>query len=97
MRFGWYADLVKNKVAQNWRTSDIDPRIRSAKAVIVTFSILRDGSVPDRSIRVADSSGIGALDISARRAILDAAPFAQLPAEFSRSQADIEFKFELRR
>jgi periplasmic protein TonB len=96
-RFGWYAELVKNKVAQNWRTSDVDSRIRSAKAVIVTFTILRNGSVPERSVQVAESSGLGVLDLSAKRAIMDAAPFAQLPGEFSRNQVDIEFKFELRR
>jgi protein TonB len=96
-RFGWYADLVKNKVAQNWHTQDIDPRIRNAKAVVVTFTIQRDGSVPPRSVQVAESSGIGVLDISAKRAIIDASPFAQLPPQFSRNQADIEFRFELMR
>jgi protein TonB len=96
-RFGWYADMVRNKVSQNWRTEDIDTRIRSAKAVVLTFSIQRDGSVPPRSIQIAESSGIGAIDLSAKRAILEASPFAQLPGEFSRNSVDIEFRFEFLR
>jgi protein TonB len=96
-RFGYYADLVKNKVASRWRTTDIDPRIRAANPVIVVFTIRRDGSVPGSSVRIQQSSGIPALDLSAQRAILEAAPFAQLPQEFSRNEAEIEFHFELRR
>ena len=29
-RFGYYVDMLKQKVAQKWRTGDVDPRIRSA-------------------------------------------------------------------
>jgi TonB family protein len=84
-------------VAQAWRTGEIDPRIRSANPVIVTFTILRDGSVPERSVQVKGRSGITALDISAQRAILDGQPFPPLPQGFSHSSADVEFTFELRR
>ena len=96
-QFGDYTSIVKNRVAQAWRTGEIDPRIRSANPVIVTFTILRDGSVPERSVQVKGRSGIAALDISAQRAILDAQPFPPLPQGFSRSSADVEFTFELRR
>ena len=96
-QFGAYSDMVKNKVASNWKTSDIDPRIRTANPVVVTFTINRDGSVPSRSVRVVQTSGIQALDISAQRAVLEAAPFPTLPLQFTRDSADIEFHFELRR
>lgn len=96
-QFGWYANLVRDKVARNWRTTDIDPRIQSAPQLIVTFTIERDGSVPSGSVRVEQRSGIAALDLSAQRAILDSAPFPALPSGFSRSSADVEFVFELRR
>jgi protein TonB len=89
--------MVKNKVASNWKTSDIDPRIHTANPVVVTFTINRDGSVPSRSVKVEQSSGIAALDMSAQRAVLEAAPFARLPVQFTRDSADIEFHFELRR
>jgi protein TonB len=96
-QFGAYSDMVKNKVAGNWKTSDIDPRIRTANEVVVTFTIDRDGSVPSRSVKIVQSSGIPALDISAQRAILEAEPFTPLPQQFARNSADIEFHFELRR
>ena len=96
-QFGAYSDMVKNKVASNWKTSDIDPRIRTANPVVVTFTINRDGSVPSPSVKVEQSSGIAALDMSAQRAVLEAAPFAPLPLQFTRNSADIEFHFELRR
>ena len=96
-QFGAYSDMVKNKVATNWKTGDIDPRIRSANPVVVTFTINRDGSVPSRSVKIVQSSGIQALDMSAQRAILNAEPFASLPPQFSGNSVDIEFFFELRR
>lgn len=96
-QFGYYANLLRDQVARNWRTTDIDPRIHSAPQVVVTFTIQRDGSVSPSSVRVAQRSGIAALDYSAQRAILDAIPFPPLPQQFPRSSADIEFVFELRR
>ena len=96
-QFGYYATLVQERVAQNWNTTEIDPRISSAPQAVVTFTIRRDGSVPQGSVRVTQSSGNLALDLSAQRAILTASPFPPLPNGFSRSQADVELHFELRR
>lgn len=95
-QFGAYADMVKSKVQRGWRTSDIDPRVQTPNEVIVTFTINRDGSVPPRSVRVLQSSDNRALDASAERAILDAAPFTPLPQQFNRDSADIEFHFARR-
>ncbi len=97
-QFGYYADLIRNQVGQRWRTSDIPPQYRTApQPAIVTFTIMRDGSVPQRSVRLAQTSGIPALDMSAQRAVLEAQPFPPLPAQFPRDSADVEFKFELTR
>jgi TonB family protein len=84
-------------VARNWRTSDLDPLLRSAPQVWVTFTIRRDGSVAPGSVRITQRSGNQALDFSAQRAILDAAPFQPLPPQFQRNDVEIEFRFELRR
>jgi TonB family protein len=97
LQFGWYANLLRDKVARNWRTTDVDPRIQSAPQVIVTFTIEHDGSVPPSSVKIAQRSGIAGLDYSAQRAVLDSAPFPALPNGFSRNSADVEFVFELRR
>jgi len=94
-RFGNYVTILRQRVAEKWRTNDVDPRIHTLPTAIVTFSLLRDGSV--RDVRVAQSSGNVALDYSAQRAIYDASPFPPLPAAYERHDAAIEFWFELRR
>jgi TonB family protein len=94
-RFGAYRDLLEQKVARQWRTSDVDPRLQTAPEVAVTFLIRRDGSTSD--IRLVQSSGVRALDDSALRAIYEARPFPALPAQYERDDARIEFRFQLRR
>ena len=96
-QFGWYVNLLRDQVARNWRTGDLDPRLRSAPPVVATFTIRRDGSVAQGSVRITQRSGNPALDFSAQRAILDAAPFQALPPQFPRNEVEIEFWFELRR
>jgi protein TonB len=96
-QFGWYVNLLRDQVARNWRTSELDPRLRTAPPVVATFTIRRDGSVAPGSVKITQRSGNQSLDYSAQRAILDAAPFQPLPPQFQRSEAEIEFWFELRR
>jgi protein TonB len=96
-QFGEYANGIRNKVGYNWKTADLPPNLRTAPPVVVSFTIERDGSVPQRSVRIAQSSGIQALDFSAERAILEASPFERLPLGWPHDSADIEFHFELRR
>ena len=96
-RFGWYATTIRTKVAQNWHTGEVDPRVSTAPEVVVRFTLRRDGTVAPGSARVVQSSGIRPLDDSAQRAILDASPFGPLPAQFEKDQADLELHFILRR
>lgn len=94
-QFGAYAALVRDRVAQRWRTEQVDPRLRSLPPAIVTFEIVRTGQV--RNIRVVQSSGNRSLDYSAERAITEAAPFQPLPPQYGGSVAVIEFWFQLQR
>lgn len=94
-RFGAYAQLIRERVAQRWRTETVDGRIKTLPPAIVTFEIMRNGEV--RNIKVFQSSGNYALDASAQRAITEAAPFAPLPAQYDGNSATIEFWFELKR
>lgn len=94
-RFGNYVMVLRQKVAEKWHAGDVDARIHTLPPAIVTFDLMRDGSV--RGVHVAQSSGNPALDYSAQRAIYDASPFPPLPAAYERSAATIEFWFELRR
>jgi protein TonB len=94
-RFGNYVMILRQRVAEKWHTDDLDPRIHTLPPAIVTFDLLRDGSV--RNVRVVQSSGNSALDYSAQRAVYDASPFPPLPAAYERNDAAVEFWFELRR
>lgn len=94
-RFGNYVMILRQRVAEKWRTGDVDPRIHTLPAAIVTFDLMRDGSV--RNVHVIQTSGNQTLDYSAQRAIYDASPFPALPAGYERNDATIEFWFELRR
>jgi len=94
-RFGEYSGRIQQLVTQKWRTGDVDPSIRTAPQVIVSFDIHRDGSIS--TPRIVQRSGITTLDFSAQRAILDAGPFPPLPQAFDRSSATFEIVFELKR
>jgi protein TonB len=96
-QFGYYANLLREKVSSAWRTGDVNPRLQSAPPVIVRFTIRRDGSLAPGLPQIVQSSGDANLDRSAQRAILDAAPFAPLPAQFDRNEANVELTFQLRR
>jgi TonB family protein len=90
-RFGWYEALLRERVARNWNSQELDARIRNR--VAVTFEIARNGSI--RNVRVTQSSGNFAMDQSAQRAILQSNPLPELPREFERDTATIEFWFSL--
>ena len=94
-RFGAYVALIQDRVAQRWHTEQVDARIRTLPAAIVTFDIQRNGQVTN--FKVVQSSGNVSLDYSARRAVLEASPFEPLPAAYSGSSATIEFWFSLKR
>jgi protein TonB len=91
--FGAYADLLRNRVAEKWNTSDI--RATSNPVVGVTFTLHRDGSTT--GIHITQKSGNSSLDISAQRAVMDASPFPQMPPGFPKNEAEIEFLFQLKR
>ncbi len=91
-RFGAYADLVVKRVTEKWQTSGM-AGMHSAPVVIVTFDILRDGSI--RNPQIAQRSGNTTLDYSSLRAVMDAAPFPPLPPGYERNEANVELHFQL--
>lgn len=94
-RFGGYADLLRRRISEKWRTNDVDAYVKAAKPATVSFDILRNGTV--RNVKIVQSSGIPSLDFSARRAVLEASPLPELPREFERDSANVEFTFQLQR
>jgi protein TonB len=93
-RFGWYTDVVARKVHQAWQ-GEVNPSITSAKRVYILFDIARNGS--PSHVRVEQSSGIPALDLSAVRTLQRIDTFGELPREYSGDHVSVEFWFDYRR
>jgi TonB family protein len=90
-----YAAQIQQLVAGHWNTSSVDASVRTAPTVIATFELMHDGTA--RNVHILQGSGVGPLDSSVERAILDASPFPKIPDCFDRDQASAEFWFELKR
>jgi len=94
-RFAYYVDAVRNRVSSNWLQSTIDPSVRFAPRAVVSFDILRNGSITN--IQILQSSGNASVDNSAVRAILGSNPLNPLPNEYSGSKVSVEFWFDFKR
>jgi len=93
-RFGWYEQLLRDRVQRAWQPPH-DPRQHASSPAIVTFEITRDGAA--RDVRILQRSGYYDFDMSAQRAIVEAAPFQPLPPGYDRNSARIEFWFEMKK
>jgi periplasmic protein TonB len=94
-RFPAYVMGVRNRISSNWLQSTVDPSVTWAPRAVVTFQILRTGSIAN--IQVLHSSGNASVDRSALRAIESSSPLAALPSEYSGSYVSVEFWFDFRR
>ena len=75
-RFGYYEQLIRDKVARNWRSQDLDASVRNP--VVVTFDILAEwehserprhrssGNFARRSIGAAGDSDVQSVSAAAR-------------------------------
>ncbi len=92
-RLGWYAEIVRQRIAQNWATNGLDARTKSQPA-IVNFYIMRDGSI--RTPQILQSSGNPTIDNTALRAVYSANPLPALPPQITESYISAQFTFNLR-
>jgi protein TonB len=94
---GWYVEALQRRIGEQWQKElmRVGPEIRTAPVTVVSFEILRDGSL--RSIRVRQSSGLSSVDYAAQRAVTNSNPVPPLPAGLNRSSVTIEVWFELKR
>jgi TonB family protein len=91
-RLGWYAEIVRSRIAQQWLTNGLDSRSQSQPA-IVAFTILRDGSI--RDVRVVQSSGNPDINNTAVRAVDQVGQLPPLPAQITDSSITAQFTFDL--
>jgi len=90
--FQFYLQMISDKITANWFQSLVDPGVSGLLQTQVYFRIYRNGSISDVKIDV--SSGVESFDLSARRAIQAAAPFATLPNEYDGQYLGITLIFE---
>ncbi len=94
-KYAWYVQVIQRKVADNWLKYEVDPSIKSAQRVYITFDIARDGH--PSNVQVEQSSGVPSLDISAVRALQRIDTFGPLPPDYSGSKISVEYWFDYKR
>ena len=92
-RFGWYAQVLQQKIGEQWRKALGQVIGGSSQDVVATFVIHRTGQI--NQVTIAQSSGNRTLDISARRAISNASPVPPLPSGIGKQSVVIEMHFRL--
>ncbi len=90
--YAYYVDLLRSRISSSWYNSLVAPGLKGKYVAAVYFIVHRDGSIGD--LRLENPSGISSLDLSARRAIENAAPFAPLPPDFPSQYLVVHFEFE---
>jgi len=90
--YAYYVDLLRNRISSSWYSSLVAPGLKGKYIAGVYFIVHRDGAIS--GLRLENSSGIASLDLSARRAIENAAPFAPLPPDFPSPYLVVHFEFE---
>ncbi|MBN2347180.1 MAG: TonB C-terminal domain-containing protein [Candidatus Aminicenantes bacterium] len=88
----YYIDLLRNRISSSWYSSLVAPGLRGKHVSGVYFIIRRNGEIDE--LRVERPSGNVSLDLSARRAIENAAPFPPLPNDFPSQYLVVHFEFE---
>lgn len=94
-KYSWYVDAVRNRIGSNWLQSMVDPSVRFAPRAVITFQILRDGTIAN--IQILQSSGNRSVDDSARRAIMSSSPVSKLPGDYSAPLVNVQFWFDFKR
>jgi protein TonB len=94
-KYGWYVQVIQRKVSDNWLRYEIDPSIKSAQRVYITFDVARDGH--PGNVQIEQSSGVPSLDISAVRALQRIDTFGPLPADYPGNKISVEYWFDYKK
>jgi len=94
-RFSWYVTAVQQRVSSNWLQSSIDPSVAYAPRAVVSFTILRNGTITN--VQLTQRSNVYAVDNSVVRAVNASSPLQPLPPGYSGSYVNVEFYFDFHR
>ena len=90
--YSYYVQALRDRISGSWYRSLVSPGLRGKHVSTVYFRIGRRGRI--QGLKVEKSSGVDALDLSARRAVENASPFPPLPDDFPYSYLVVHFEFE---
>jgi TonB family protein len=82
-RYRTYFGIIKGMIARVWAVPGKVPESGTPEKVVLEFSLAPDGSL--REVRIAETSGDGALDRAVVDAVETAAPFPPPPGFIRRS------------
>lgn len=86
-RFGWYVDVIKRKVAQDWYLQEVDPGTPAGATVFVQFTVGRDGS--PGTVTMATPSSSASLNSSCLHAVQRVDTFGPLPPGYTESSLNV--------
>jgi protein TonB len=86
-RFGWYVDVIKRKVAQDWYLQEVDPSTPVGATVFVQFTVARDGS--PSNIALATPSSSASLNSSCLHAVQRVDTFGPLPPGYNENSLNV--------
>ncbi|MGA3262447.1 MAG: TonB family protein [Terracidiphilus sp.] len=88
-RFGWYVEIIKRKVDQNWYRGVVDPRTPRGATSQIYFKVSRQG-VPS-NFKINISSGSPTLDRSCLQATQRVDTFGALPPDSNDQWLDVTY------
>jgi protein TonB len=88
-RFGWYVDIIKHKVDQNWFRAQVDARTPKGAVAQIYFRVDRHGTPSNFKINTA--SGSTTLDRSCLLATERVDTFGDLPRESNDQWLDVTY------
>ncbi|MEO5656968.1 MAG: energy transducer TonB [Nitrospiria bacterium] len=91
LKYPYYTNALLRKMDANW--SPPGAGLAATQEVLVTFTILRDGSV--RGTNIEQSSGNLYYDQAALRTVLRSSPFPPLPPGYAGDTMTVHFSFLL--
>lgn len=94
-RFPWYVEAVQRRISMNWLQSTVDANLSWAPRVVVSFDILRDGTITN--VQITQSSNNYSVDSSAVRAVKSSSKLNPLPPQYQGSVVGVEFWFDYKR
>ncbi len=92
-RFGWYADALQRRLAEEWSRALGQVSGSSSQGTIVSFTITQSGAIENP--RIVSSSGNRSMDFSALRAVTNTNPFRPLPRDIGKRAIQVEITFQL--